>query len=79
MRRAAAAAFPRDAAAADTVGAGDGYTAMLCAGLMRGLEWDAVIDLAARFASALCTVRGALPEGEDFYRPFRKELEGSGR
>jgi fructokinase len=63
----------------DTVGAGDAYTAMLCAGYLRGLPWERTIAAASRFAAALCTVRGALPDGDDFYLPFKDELEGAHR
>jgi fructokinase len=59
----------------DTVGAGDAYTAMLCAGFLLGLSWETVIAMASRFAAAVCTVRGALPESDDFYAPFMEELE----
>ncbi len=59
----------------DTVGAGDAFTAMFCAGFLDSHGWDDMVDRASRFAAALCTVRGALPEGEDFYKPFIKELE----
>jgi len=59
----------------DTVGAGDAYTAMLCAGFLMSLPWERVIEMASRFAAALCTVRGALPESDDFYAPFMEELE----
>jgi len=54
----------------DTVGAGDAFTAMFCAGYLEKHDWDVLVDRASRFAAALCTVRGALPEGEGFYEPF---------
>jgi len=59
----------------DTVGAGDAYTAMLCAGFLLGLPWERVIAMASRFAAAICTVRGALPESDDLYAPFMEDLE----
>ena len=63
----------------DTVGAGDAFTAMLCAGHLRGLPWEKAIATASRFAAALCAVRGALPETDDFYLPFKEELERAHR
>lgn len=59
----------------DTVGAGDAFTAMLCAGFLKRHSWSDVVNRASRFAAALCTVRGALPEGEDFYTSFINELD----
>jgi fructokinase len=61
----------------DTVGAGDAYTAMLCAGYLKGLGWERALGLASRFAAAICTVRGALPENRKFYKPFIEELTGT--
>ncbi len=61
----------------DTVGAGDAYTAMLCAGYLRGFGWERALALASRFAAAICTVRGALPENRDYYQPFIEELTGT--
>ena len=60
----------------DTVGAGDAFTAMLCAGYLIGAPWATTLELASRFAGGLCSVRGALPEDDGFYTPFRNELEG---
>jgi len=62
----------------DTVGAGDAFTAMFCAGFLMKHGWETVVDRASRFAAALCTVRGALPDGEDFYEPFIRELNARG-
>lgn len=58
-------------AAADTVGAGDAYAAVLAAGCLK--EWDPpeTIDRAARFARAVCGIQGAVPESADFYAPFK--------
>lgn len=72
-------AGPQAAPLMDTVGAGDAYTAMLCAGYLRGLPWEKTIAAASRFAAALCSVRGALPDESDFYLPFKDELERAHR
>ena len=49
-------------AAADTVGAGDAFTAALVMGLLAKIEWDAISDRANRIASYVCTHKGAWPE-----------------
>ncbi|PTT83942.1 hypothetical protein DBR42_15560 [Pelomonas sp. HMWF004] len=46
----------------DTVGAGDGFTAMLLAGLALGRELTATLALANRYAAMICGVRGPLPD-----------------
>lgn len=57
---------------ADTVGAGDGYAAMLAAGILEGLPPEAMVAQAARFSARLCTVSGAIPQGDAFYDEFRR-------
>jgi len=60
---------------ADTVGAGDGYTAVLALGWLAGWEPDLLLERATRFAAALCTIPGAVPEEASFYDPFRSWFE----
>jgi fructokinase len=57
---------------ADTVGAGDGYAAMLAAGILDGLQPETLVSEAARFSARLCTVSGAIPEDDAFYDEFRR-------
>ncbi|MGQ3050678.1 MAG: PfkB family carbohydrate kinase [Roseateles sp.] len=45
----------------DSVGAGDGFTAVLLAGLSLGLDLSATLALANRYAAMICGVRGPLP------------------
>jgi fructokinase len=45
----------------DSVGAGDGFTAMLLAGLALGRDLGATLHLANRYAAMICGVRGPLP------------------
>ena len=47
---------------ADTVGAGDAFTAVIAIGLIKGLEFDAINACANRVASFVCSRRGATPE-----------------
>lgn len=58
----------------DTVGAGDGFSACLAVGLLRGWDSDRLLDFAGRFAAAICGINGAVPADADFYLPFRAEL-----
>lgn len=51
----------------DTVGAGDGYSAALVAGLLAGAAPGEMIRQASRFAASVCTISGAIPEDRRFY------------
>jgi fructokinase len=57
----------------DTVGAGDAFASVCILGIL--LDWPTEITMlrASEFASALCKIRGAAPESNDFYLPY---LEG---
>jgi fructokinase len=57
----------------DTVGAGDGFAAVLITGLLAGWGPTETLARAARFASAICEMRGACPADPGFYDPFRAE------
>ena len=46
----------------DSVGAGDGFTALLLAGLAVGRDLGATLQLANRYAAMICGVRGPLPD-----------------
>ena len=47
---------------ADTVGAGDAFTATVAVGLLRGLSLDEINERANRVASYACTQHGATPQ-----------------
>jgi len=47
---------------ADTVGAGDAFTAALTVGLLRGLPLEHISTVANRLAAFVCTRSGATPE-----------------
>jgi fructokinase len=49
-------------AVADTVGAGDAFTAAFAMGLLRGWAPAAIVDRATAVAAFVCTQRGATPE-----------------
>jgi fructokinase len=59
----------------DTVGAGDAYSAMLAAGILKGWEPARMLSMASMFALRICEIRGAIPESREFYKPIKKMIE----
>ena len=55
---------------ADTVGAGDAFSAVFLLGRARGWALDATLARANEFAGAVCGIVGAVPDDHAFYRPF---------
>ena len=60
----------------DTVGAGDGYAAILAAGCMRQIPMAETLCQASGFAARICGIAGAVPDDDGFYDDFRSLLEG---
>ncbi|WP_457355248.1 PfkB family carbohydrate kinase [Roseateles sp. P5_D6] len=58
----------------DSVGAGDGFTAVLLAGLALGRDLGATLHLANRYAAMICGVRGPLPPDPAALAPWREAL-----
>lgn len=58
---------------ADTVGAGDGFSAVLILGTLRGWDGATALRRADAFARAVCSIRGAVPEDPSFYLPYVRE------
>ena len=56
----------------DTVGAGDGFSAVWLAGLLKSWSYELVLQRAVEFASAICQLRGAVSQDEEFYRQYRQ-------
>ena len=56
----------------DTVGAGDGFTAVFITGTLLGWPSAVTLSRANAFAAALCGVRGAIPDDPGFYDSFLK-------
>jgi fructokinase len=56
---------------ADTVGAGDSFTAILAHGLLRGFAPDELLEYANRLAGHICTVHGAVPEDPSVYNDLK--------
>lgn len=59
----------------DTVGAGDGFAAVSMLGMLLGWPAEVMLARANAFAAALCEIRGAAPEHNNFYRPFIEEWQ----
>jgi fructokinase len=57
----------------DTVGAGDAFSAIFMLGLLHNWTIPVTLRRAQHFAGAICQIRGAVPEHDDFYRPFLEE------
>lgn len=57
----------------DTVGAGDAFAAVFIVG--RLLDWPAAqtLERAGTFAAAICGIRGAVPQNQDFYSKYLQE------
>lgn len=56
---------------ADTVGAGDAFSAILAIGYLSNWETDKISEIANKFAAATCLFEGALPLNDDFYNFYR--------
>lgn len=58
----------------DSVGAGDGFTALLLAGLSLSRDLGATLALANRYAAMICGVRGPLPSDPTALAAWREAL-----
>ncbi|MFO7579858.1 MAG: carbohydrate kinase [Nitrosomonas halophila] len=54
----------------DTVGAGDGFSAVFIFGMLSGWPEALLLKRANQFAATLCGIRGAIPDSSEFYQPF---------
>lgn len=54
----------------DTVGAGDAYSAVAMAGLLKAWQTETILQRASTFAAAICGERGAVPAERNFYTAF---------
>lgn len=55
----------------DTVGAGDGFSAIVILGLFSNWPLGKTLLRADAFARKICEIRGAVPPDDSFYRTFR--------
>lgn len=58
----------------DTTGAGDAYSAILCLGYLSQWDLEKINQLATNFAADICTVEGAIPEGDSIYNKYKNEF-----
>jgi fructokinase len=56
----------------DTVGAGDGFSAVAILGLLNGWPWERILERAAAFSARICGYRGAIREDRGFYEQARE-------
>lgn len=61
----------------DTVGAGDGFAAVLAAGLLQRRALERVLKAATEFAAAVCTIAGALPDDDRWYQAAAATMGGN--
>lgn len=61
----------------DTVGAGDAFSAVTILGHLRGWPLAKTLERATQFAARVCTIRGALPAGRNWYEETVKEWNAS--
>lgn len=54
----------------DTVGAGDAFSAVFIVGRLLGWPPEQTMQRAGSFATAICQIRGAVPQDENFYSEF---------
>lgn len=55
---------------ADTVGAGDAYSAILAIGYLQRWHPERILDVASRFSADICGIGGALPQTDRFYDQY---------
>jgi fructokinase len=55
----------------DTVGAGDGFSAVAVLGLLNGWPWERTLKRSAAFSAQICGYRGAIREDRGFYEEAR--------
>lgn len=60
---------------ADTVGAGDAFSAMFCAALISKKSLDECNRLAVNFAAYICSIEGAIPDDDDIYQHYMENLK----
>lgn len=60
-------------ATVDTVGAGDGFSAVCILGTLLGWPAGMTLSRANAFAASICGIRGAVPQDAGFYKPFIEE------
>jgi len=60
---------------ADTVGAGDAFSAVTILGLLHNWELSDILQRALQFASMICAVRGAIIQDKDIYQNLLQQWQ----
>jgi len=63
----------------DTLGAGDAFASILCAGYLEKWNLGTINQLANEFAVEICKIKGALPVNDSVYDTFKREIENARR
>ncbi len=63
---------PKVAGFKDSVGAGDGFSAMALWGILSGWPIEQILTRALAFAAAICTLQGATTPDRHFYHRFKE-------
>jgi fructokinase len=71
----ASGSVPAIAGLVDTVGAGDAFSAIVLAGQIAAWPIGRTLERASQFATAICAIRGAVPDDLAFYRSWRDSWE----
>ena len=61
---------------ADTVGAGDAFSAVLCLGILAGWKDEMRLRRASRFAAEICRIQGATTDDQSLYARHLEEWTG---
>ncbi len=61
----------------DTLGAGDAFASILCAGYLENWNLGTINQLANEFAVEICKIKGALPENDSVYDTFKRKIENA--
>jgi fructokinase len=67
---------PRSETVVDTVGAGDGFAAILVHGVLQGLPLETIAATANAFAASICRYPGAVVEDDHFYSSWIDRIGG---
>lgn len=65
----------RQVSIVDTVGAGDAFSAVFLAGLVKGWRLETCLRRARDFATAVCEIRGAISTDQEFYRHWLRRWD----
>lgn len=59
----------------DSVGAGDAFSAVMIIANIKELDTDKALQLAVDFAARICSIKGAIPAGNQVYTDFLFKME----